>query len=184
MQPYEFAPDSRPPAEAFEEESWTHVSGGGLPAPIYIRVSRAANGRPVVTGLVVGATWPNAEITADVLRSIRLGEIVRELHKGFSPTEVPPYDDFRAQIEWALMHQTYVEGAATLTEPSRAFRGDEERLRVFARTYQANIVRSPRSPMAATLRDLENRQEFLKISRATLYRWLERCRDLGLLPRT
>lgn len=172
---FRFTPDSRPHEEEFEHESWTAVSGGGLDRSIYVRVGWTADGRPALTGMVLGADGP-AEITPSSLRSIRIGALLEELFSGFSLDEPPGDDDFAEAIEWGLMQQTYLSGAPRLPDRSKTSRGAEDSdLERFARIYTENVVRNPRRAMTATAAEMS-------VSRATANRWAAQCRERGLLP--
>lgn len=174
---FEFRPDSRPPREEFEEESWTEVEGGGLEHPIYVRLARSTDGRRVITGMVLGSAIPQHEITASSLRKVRIGAILEQLFDGFDEDPVPAYDDFEAQIEWGLMHQTYDLGAPQLATESRVSeRGAQQgTLEAFADRYRLEFEKNPRRAMTATA-------EALHISRATANRWAEKARQARLLP--
>ena len=173
---FQFLPDSRPSEEEFDGESWTWVRGGGLEQPLYARIGWSADGRPVITGLLLGAGG-GAEITSSTLRSVRVGALLEQLFAGFTLDSFPKYGDLDDELEWALMQQTYVAGAPKLPDDSRAAaRGaGNELLADFARRYSEEIVRNPRRAMTTTA-------EAFHISRATANRWAERCRDIGLLP--
>lgn len=172
---FQFA-DLRPTPEEFEDASWTQVEAGGLEQPVHVRLGYSADGRRIITGLMVGATFPHAEITSTSLRKIRIGAILEQLFDGYDEASPPPYDDFDAQIEWGLMHQAYDQHAAHLPESSRAGeRGAEgESLIAFADRYRVEVDRNPRRAMTATA-------EAMHISRATANRWAKKARNLGLI---
>lgn len=173
---FSLSPNSQPPRGEFDDESWTRVERGGLEHPVYVRLARSADGRRIITGLVLGSTFPQSEITATSLRKVRIGAILEQLFDGYDNTTVPAYDDFDAQITWGLMHSTYDQRAPQVAAPSRASErgavGDT--LTAFAERYRLEYDRNSRRAMTATA-------EALHISRATANRWAKKARETGLL---
>lgn len=174
---FEFTPDHPPAPEEFEDASWTQVEAGGLEQPIHVRLGYSADGRRIITGLVVGGAFPHAEITSTSLRKVRIGAILEQLFDGYDVAEPPAYDDLEAQIEWGLMHQAYDQHASRLTESSRAGEraASPSTLKHFAERYLMELDRNPRRAMTAAA-------DALHISRATANRWARRAREEGLLP--
>jgi len=62
---------------------WMSMQGGPLPCEVWVRVE-AADGRFMVTGLVVGPRW-RREITWETLRQIRPATLLAYLFAGFDP---------------------------------------------------------------------------------------------------
>jgi hypothetical protein len=142
--------------EDLVHDDWIVVFGGGLPAPVDVRIERAADGRYAFTGLRLGM-GRREEITSQTLREIRLGEIMADYVETFRP-------DITAEME---------ASAARASRALRPPRGpDHEALAAFARTY---MTENPRRAMTAAAR-VHN------ISRATANRWAAICRELGYLP--
>jgi hypothetical protein len=135
----------------------TRVEGGGLPVPIEIVVDRAADGRYVFTGLVIGDGMQ--EITSATLRQIRLADILAPWSE---------WSDEVSEIERSIAEHSY---------PIRhSARGpDTSALLEFARTYLAELARHPHRAMTAAA-------AAHNISRATANRWAATCREHGYLP--
>lgn len=63
---------------------WVEVSGGGLPVPLAVRIDRTADGRLIVTGLLVGRDQ-HREIDWATLRAIKPASIISMIFAGFDP---------------------------------------------------------------------------------------------------
>lgn len=63
---------------------WVEVSGGGLPVPLAVRIDRTADGRLIVTGMLVGRDQ-HREIDWATLRAIKPASIVSMIFAGFDP---------------------------------------------------------------------------------------------------
>lgn len=141
--------------------AWTGVEGGSLPVPIEILVDRAPDGRHVFTGLRIGDGWH--EVTALTLRQIKLGEILAAHFEQMEPV--------------LAMEALCAQGSVPL-RPARPHRGpagpDDQVLRDFARTYQAELARQPHRAMTAAA-------AAHNVSRTTANRWAAECRRLGYL---
>jgi len=149
---------------------WRGVTGGDLPVPVSVRIHRHADGRYVVTGLLIGEEFEPREITSQTLREIRLGRILADCFKDFDPDR--PQDWDRTAIRMIADLNASV-GGHVATGPSR--RPDDQKLRDFARTYQIELARQPRRAMTAAA-------SAHSISRATANRWAAICREMGFLP--
>jgi len=149
---------------------WRAVSGGDLPAPVMVRFHRHADGRYVVTGLLIGEESGPREVTSQTLRQIRLGNLVADAFADFDPDS--PQDWPRAAMQ-VIAGVNADAGGHVATGPSRG--PGEEKLRDFARTYQIELARHPRRAMSAAA-------AAHSISRATANRWAAMCRQLGYLP--
>ncbi len=176
MSSYTFTPMDPPNWDDLGEDEWTRVEGGELPAPVYLRIELSGDGKPVITGMVLGASWPRREITANTLRSIRPREILTELFAEYDPAKPPPYEDWEESITWGLMHEVYMMRLPRLPIESSAARGaaSSDRLEEFARTYLYQLRIKPKSAMTDTAKALN-------ISRATANRWAAAARERGLL---
>lgn len=155
---------------------WHRVTGGGLALPVLVRIGKTADGRPVVSGLIVGEAGP-VEVTPDALRSIRIGAILAQLFEDFDPDGPPGWEaDLGDQVAWGLMHQDVWQPAQPVSDGSDSTgRGPSDAdLRRFAQAYQRELVRQPRRAMAAAA-------EALNISVATAHRWAAQCRKRGYL---
>jgi hypothetical protein len=176
--PLEAAPGVEPSWSSLDEDdTWTRVAGGTLEAPIYIRIAKTKDGRGVINGLLIGGAWPREQITANTLRSIKIGEILEKVFDGWDINTPPDYDDLEDQVSWGLMHETFVRQAETIPSDSRAGSrsAPSDQLEEFARAYLTQRGRNAYRAMTATAKEFS-------ISRATANRWAARCRDRGLLP--
>lgn len=158
------------------EDEWTRVEGGPLPAPIYIRVVLAADGKPVITGMILGGSWPRGEISANHLRDVKPREILNALFANYDPNEPPDYNDWEESITWGLMHEVFMMRIPFLPVDSEAARGGAttDRLAQFADVYRRQLTLNPQRAMTATAKEMN-------MSRATANRWAERARGKGLL---
>ena len=178
MSQFEIAPGDPPNWSNLEKNpTWTRISGGQLESPIYVRIVHDANHRPFIDGMVLGAASSGREITANTLRSIQIGAIISAIFEGFSLDEVPACDDLADQIEWGLMHSTYILDLPTAAvDRLTSTRGaGHSELETFARVYTEQLAKNGRRAMTATA-------QHLSISRATANRRAEQCRAKGLLP--
>lgn len=174
---YGFVPMDQPNWEDLSEDEWVRVEGGGLSAPIYVRVIKTNDGGVAINGLVMGAAWPRSEVTANELRQVRPRDILNQLFADFDPNSPPDYDDWEDSITWGLMHEVYMMRLPTVPVESSAARsaGTPDKLEEFARIYLREFKLRPKKAMTATA-------EAMNISRATANRWAARARDRGLLP--
>jgi hypothetical protein len=152
---------------------WLRASGGDLPAPVEVRVHRHADGRYVLTGLLIGE-WQPEEITSQTLRQIRPGNILAALFADFDPDQPQalPFAEFPAAVRLAADINADMAGKIA---SSHTRRPDQETLKSFARTYQIELARRPRRAMTAAAKAHN-------ISRATANRWAALCRQHGYLP--
>ncbi|MEV6817917.1 hypothetical protein AB0M72_04090 [Nocardiopsis dassonvillei] len=172
---FSFDMEQTPSEETAESDAWVRVTGGGLDTPVLVRVAYGRDGRPIMTGLIIGDDGP-AEITADTLRRIRIGALLEQLTTGFDPSEPPPWDDLRAQTEWGLMHEFTRRSPPPMPQQSRTRGPSDDELRHFAEVYRTEVRRNRRRAMTATA-------ESVGVSRATANRWAQQCRKYGYLDR-
>ena len=151
---------------------WVRVSGGDLPVPVELRINRHADGRYVVTGLMMGDEFNPAEVTSQTLREIRLGKVLAWLLEDFDPDNLPAWSP-RTTIRMIADVNADQAGQVAASRSQRA-PGDQV-LRDFARTYLTELARQPRRAMTAAAKAHN-------ISRATANRWAALCRQLGYLP--
>jgi hypothetical protein len=82
-------------------ERWIRLWGGDLPCDVEVRLGRIGAGQFVCTGIRVGANGAEDEyeVTARMLRDIRLGNVLRFIREAYSPSlygpEVSPAFDIR-----------------------------------------------------------------------------------------
>jgi len=176
--PLRATPGIEPNWEDLSEETWTRVEGGSLDAPVYVRLGRTSDGRSIVNGLVMGASWPRDEITANVLRQIRIGEILRSVFDGWSLTDPEDLEELADQVTSGILHETLARRAQPIPAVSRIGSRSvpDVELEEFARIYKAMLVLYPSRAMTETAKTLGH------MSRSTANRWAEKCRQRGLLP--
>jgi hypothetical protein len=151
---------------------WVKISGGDLPMPVELRVNRHADGRYVVTGLMMGDQFSPGEITSQTLREIRLSKILAWLLEDFDPDNLPAWSP-RTTVRMIADFNADLAGQVATSRGQRA--PGSEVLRGFARTYLTELARQPRRAMTPAAKAHN-------ISRATANRWAGTCRELGLLP--
>ncbi len=173
--------DLQVPAGLVEGPDWHRIedTAGEVPA-FYVRVGNAADGRMIVTGLLLAEPAEDAlEVTADMLRTVRLAEVIRTIQwresGSLPPRSVGPIGP--TGLGRFEGHEEHVRASGQSVEgPSR--RGqrapDEDALKDFAAVYLRHATYS-RSAMTLTARELH-------MHRATANRWHARCRAAGLLP--
>lgn len=174
--------------------TWLHVKGAWLPAPIVIRVDRAADGRYMITGLLLG--WrQQREITWQTLRNLKLAAVLEEIFAGFDPSnpmkalgdlpsgrlsELSAPALAAAHLYDRLEPNLYVRQVqpADGDQPAetRGRRGPSaDDLEAFANVYRRLYATQPRRAMTAAAAETS-------VSRATAIRYAARCREVGLLP--
>jgi hypothetical protein len=157
---------------ATPQGAWVRCRGGDLPTPIELRIAPSADGRWVVTGLMLGEEFDQREITSKTLRAIKLREIVAELLEDYDPDAPPEWMNFASTFGYVLRANATAAGHVAKT----AQRGpDEATLREFARSYRAELARRPHGAMTAAAKAFN-------ISRATANRWTQEARRSGFLP--
>jgi hypothetical protein len=68
---------------------WVQLSGGDLPCEIEVRLGKVGAGQFVCTGICVGApdsSESRYEVTARMLRDVRLGNVLRFIREAYSPS--------------------------------------------------------------------------------------------------
>ena len=162
-------------AEELDSDDWLQIHWPDAPFPILMRLGRSAEGRLVCSGLVLGGGQPGeprvgiqrgragVEVSATKLRQIPLGQLLDEASR-------------RQTTEWWL---------AQLPEFQRPTRmgprgTSGEKLANVATLYRRALEERPSAPV-----EWMRRQILGPTGKATpavtIRRWLQRCRDLGLL---
>jgi hypothetical protein len=138
-------------------------------------------GRPRVIGLRMDN---GIEITADVLRKIKLGEVLDRLVGEANVRTTPDMTGVKFKerevvlMDWAqagiwLMELPHVDTEAAPTR--RGVPPSDEQLNAFARRYVEEFRKRPRGAITRTA-------DTFPMARSTAYRWLDLCRDRGLIP--
>lgn len=152
--------------EYIGRDDWLRVHGGPLQVPIEVKFGMAG-GRPKVFGLRVD---PGHEVTADALRTIKVGEIVRTFFaQPPTPRGVSPADRQQLIFDWAQERQELLNKAPTSPPATRGTPPDDERLKAFADTYRA---------LGGAMSAVAKHQH---MARSTAYRWLDLCRSKGFI---
>jgi hypothetical protein len=143
---------------------WHGTEVPGYPHRVLICLGEAEDGRLVCTGLLIDPKT-NLEIPSRLLRDIRLGEVVT----------------FAASIDkWVMPVGKVLRSARHRVRRARP--GPDGYPAAFykdvAAAYRRAVRTHPRTPVLHLMSEL-------RCSEATAHRYLNRCRDLGLLdPRT
>jgi len=159
---------------ADRDDTWYEVTGGGLTAPVMLRLGQAADGRLVCTGLVVGHEPPAdgepSEITTRSLR-IPLASIVQTIARRM---EDPDGD--LAKLRRFVLDQTPAAGGPRV-RPGRHGH-PAEHYREVAAAYREALRQHPDAPTKALAAMYPNWSE------ATVRYWLRMARERGLLGRS
>jgi len=138
------------------EFPWVRVDVEGIPTPLYVCFGKTHDDRVVMTGLML-SPGVNHEISARQLREIPLGQILLLEKKGLGAGYVrsaEPYQPTRAKPGpkgWPRSHFDRV-----------------------AEAYRNALVESPHTPIRVLM------AQFGGPSEATVHRWLQRCKDMGM----
>ena len=152
---------------------WVDLNGGDLPQPILVRLRTSPEGSLVCTGLIIGA-FADQEISARDLREIRLGEILENFssllaaHKKDKATRELGRVTVGDLLEFSAEHEV-----ARTTLPPGPLGHSREHFELVAKQYRAALVSDPRRPIQRVAQ-----QHW--VSEATVHRWLQRCRELGI----
>jgi hypothetical protein len=134
---------------------------------------------------VIGLLVDNdLEVTADLLRSIRVGALLEQFIGDFQESG-PDLSGVRFKYhqivkeEWQVMDVFLSEARlpADSPPPIKARKGQppsDEALRRFANVYRHSVATNPRGAITQTAREMH-------MARSTVYRWIDLCRDRGLL---
>ncbi len=160
---------------------WVEFTEGDLPQRVLLRLATSPEGTIICTGLIVGAFPPEEEISARDLRSIRLGEILSNLgnlleaHKEFKRKgELKNLAEFRRVTIGDMLEASvdYIVRPTTLRPGPKG--QPREHFEDVAKAYRAALISDPRRPV-------KRLAEQYHASGATVRRWIQRARDMGLL---
>jgi hypothetical protein len=158
--------------EELRSGDWYRVHWPDAPFPVVMRLGRSADGRVVCSGLLLGGAGPGnakagvqrgrrgVEISASSLRQIPLGLLMDELsHKQFLQERLPGFQ-----------------------RPTRLGpRGiPAEKLTEVADLYRRALEERPSAPVQWMTEQIPG-PTGKPTPAVTIRRWLQRCRDLGLL---
>lgn len=161
---------------ADRQDDWYEVTGGGLTAPVMLRLGRAADGRLVCTGLVLGhdvpVDGPPPEITTRSLR-ISLASIVQTIaRRAENRASTNPMD----KLGRFVIDRTKPAGPPRV-RPGRQGHGAEFYEEVTA-AYRRALRQHPEAPTKALAANYPGWSE------AAVRYWLRVARDRGLLGRS
>lgn len=162
-----------------EPGEWVWVQSSLTPQPFQMRVAQRS-GRFRVIGLAVDN---GKEVTADLLRSIKLGAALEEFlgdegWYGQADDDVEAGSDadlHRRAFGHLVQHMPQLE-----SKPPRVRRGtppSDEELQHFARVYSEALAKHPRRAMT-----IATDKDHIPMARSTGYRWRAMCRERGYLP--
>lgn len=143
-----------------EPGGWWQIRSEALGQPLRVRIKRLGS-RVAVVGLEVDNGRP---VTAADLRSIKFPEILDAIFDDSTPA------DWWREVAGVEIPQGKARPAKKGTPPS------DDQLQAFARLYLEERARHPSRAMTTTTKRF-------KMARSTGYRWLEECRQRGLLPK-
>jgi hypothetical protein len=164
------------------EHNWISFADGNLPFPVLISLGRAPDGRLIITGLLIAnldippvyddaaPEWFRSkpvEITSRSLRDLPLAELLGSV------------DALRDDPEGKALFRRLFALADDLppTFPRRrpGPKGHpREHFEQVAQAYRIALARAPRAPVKTLA-------EQMNASDATVRRWIQRARDMGLL---
>jgi len=161
------------------DDRWVEIRDADLGQRIDVVVERVA-GRPRIVGLRIDN---GREVTADLLRRIRLGRILEEQlgvsSRAYDPN-VPDEDlDEDENRDRAALGDWFEANVKDAADPRvRAKRGhppSDESLHRFVALYLSELAARPRGAMPRTAKHFY-------MDRTTGYRWLTQARERGLIP--
>ena len=142
------------------ELPWYDVpSPGGYPHRVAVCTGEAENGRLVVSGLLIDPT-ANVEVTARLLRDIRIGDYLRRMARVESVLPV-------GRVKHSARHRVRTK------HPGRAGYASDTYAR-FAAVYRDALRTHPRTPVRRTM-------TVTGLSESTVHERKQRCYELGLL---
>jgi hypothetical protein len=165
------------------EHNWIGFSGKDLPFPVAMSLGRAPDGRLICTGLLIAnldlpaiydppadaPEWygsQRVEVTPRSLRKLPLAELLESV--------VALRDDPRGRAFFREIFRLADE-LPTLPRRRPGPRGyDRAHFEQVADAYRAALAHTPHAPIKALAQQLH-------YSEATVRRWLQRARDMGLL---
>jgi hypothetical protein len=156
-------------------ETWHRVTGGKLQRDVLIRLGKV-DGRLVCTGLTLGLSTPDDEVSARGLREVPLGEIMAAV--GAQLAGAGDYDSALHKAVAQHYAKQMLEGTAhefsgrpARPGPSGWPREHYERV---AATYREALVKAPKAPV-------EFVRAAMHTTEPTARRWIKTARDKGLL---
>jgi hypothetical protein len=148
--------------------NWLRVAWPGAPYPIAARLGRSTDGGVVCSGLVLGGAVDGsvAEVTAGSLRKIPLGLLLDALSGRVTSGK----------------GSTWLDSLPGFQRPTRLGpRGiPVDKLAEIAKLYRQARIERPSSPVKWLSEQIVG-PEGKPTPAVTVRRWLQRCRDLGLL---
>jgi hypothetical protein len=146
-----------------DSPDWVRVESSAVAQPFWVRLAKRG-GRLRVLGLVVDN---GEEVTADLLRSIRLGQLVEE------------FFDNQDEVDQLALGGFVDQLPELPTGEPRARRGNppsDDDLRTFVAAFRLELGRHPRRAM----HEVTKKGGHVPMARSTGYRWLTLARERGL----
>ena len=142
--------------------AWIGVEGGDLPCQIWIRLGRPRKGPFCLTGIQIGAPdGPEEyEVTARMLRDIRLGNVLRAIREGYRGVSGTVLDTPEPGNAMRFTLGEIIGSTAAPLQPDlRVRRGrkglDPETLRRTAETYGEAVREGSTQPLAVAAQRLD-----------------------------
>jgi len=143
--------------------AWIGVEGGDLPCPILVRLGCAPGHRRFcLTGLCIGS--PDGageyEVTARMLRDIRLGNVLRAIREGFRGESGTVLDELApGEVQPFTLGEVIGLTAAELVPGMRVRRGrkglDRETLQRTLDAYEAAVRAGSTQPLAVVAQEMD-----------------------------
>lgn len=175
-----------------DDDQWIYVEGAGLRQPLYLRIART--GPPVqpfggsdlvVTGVLINNGQP---VTSTDLR-LPLQRILEQFarHLRSEAADVATKTPAQNSSDWAYQksgvaeYDEWVASMASLPPVEAAPRGrgapppTEDELRAFAAVYAHELRLGARGAVTRSA-------EKFGMHRVTAHKWIQRCREAGILP--
>jgi hypothetical protein len=169
--------DRRSVFEGLGRNWWVEVFGAGDKVPIQVRLATSPEGSLVCTGLIIGG-FQNEAISARDLRGIRLGEILADLATALGEHRKQKALRNVEELRRVTIGDLLESSAAWVVKPTKLRPGPHghprEHFEGVAMAYRAALVSAPRRP-------IKTLAEQYHASEATVRRWVQRARDMGLL---
>ncbi len=141
--------------------TWIGVRGGDLPCEIRIRLGTTGRGVLYCTGLRIGAPdgKQEYEVTARMLRDIRIGNILRAIREGAASRSGTKLDEQVPNNVFKISYGELIAGTAVPLKNLKVKRGrkglDPETLRRTAESYLKAVSEGATQPLAVTAQEFD-----------------------------
>jgi hypothetical protein len=164
------------------EHNWVAFAGDSLPFPVLMSLGRAQDGRLIITGLLIAnldipavydedaPDWFSSkpvEITSRSLRELPLAGLLNSV--------AALRDDAEGKALFRRLFGLADDLPASFQRRRPGPKGlPREHFEQVAQAYRVALAQSPRAPVKTLAKQMNT-------SEATLRRWIQRARDMGLL---